>query len=76
MQGRAMPAEDPAGGFSDEELREAIELLSFASHSVESQPMDRRYFQQLPFCLGQTAGEDCDFLNKPAAKLGLLQVLL
>lgn len=38
MQGRAMPAADPADGFSDEELREAIELLFFAYRDFTADP--------------------------------------
>ena len=38
MQGRAMPAQDLAGGSSDEELREAIELLFFAYRDFTADP--------------------------------------
>lgn len=38
MQGRAMPVDDAAGGFSDEEMREAIELLFFAYRDFTSDP--------------------------------------
>ena len=38
MQGQALPAEESAGGFSDEELREAIELLFFAYRDFTGDP--------------------------------------